>query len=92
MPSHNTPQNFHYFVGLTAQKMKFSIKDFFSKCDQIRSFLFCGVQDTRGLRVLILHHTIKIHLNLVRESEGCPVGTIITQKVFVITIKTLKLI
>ena len=26
----------------TAQKMKFSIKDFFSKCDQIRSFLrFC---------------------------------------------------
>ena len=26
-------------VILTAQKMKFSIKDFFSKCDQIRSFL-----------------------------------------------------
>ena len=23
----------------TAQKMKFSMKDFFSKCDQIRSFL-----------------------------------------------------
>ena len=23
----------------TAEKMKFSIKDFFSKCDQIRSFL-----------------------------------------------------
>ena len=23
----------------TAQKMKFSIKDFFNKCDQIRSFL-----------------------------------------------------
>ena len=23
----------------TAQKMKFSINDFFSKCDQIRSFL-----------------------------------------------------
>ena len=23
----------------TAQKMKFSIKDFFRKCDQIRSFL-----------------------------------------------------
>ena len=23
----------------TEQKMKFSIKDFFSKCDQIRSFL-----------------------------------------------------
>ena len=27
------------FVTNTAQKMKFSIKDFFSKCDQIRSFL-----------------------------------------------------
>ena len=24
---------------ITAQKMKFSIKDFFSKCDQIRSFI-----------------------------------------------------
>ena len=23
----------------TAQKVKFSVKDFFSKCDQIRSFL-----------------------------------------------------
>ena len=35
----------------SAQKLKFSIKDFFSKCDQIRSFLriwsqlqFCAVQ------------------------------------------------
>ena len=28
----------------TAQKMKFSIKDFFSNCDQIRSFIFCAVQ------------------------------------------------
>ena len=26
-------------ITFTAQKMKFSIKDFFSKCDQIRSFL-----------------------------------------------------
>ena len=25
--------------GITAQKLKFSIKDFFRKCDQIRSFL-----------------------------------------------------
>ena len=31
---------FHAYRGNnTAQKMKFSIKDFFSKCDQIRSFL-----------------------------------------------------
>ena len=27
--------------SITAQKMKFSIKDLFSKCDQIRSFLQC---------------------------------------------------
>ena len=26
-------------LNVTAQKMKFSIKDFFSKCDQIRSLL-----------------------------------------------------
>ena len=26
-------------VSITAQKIKFSIKDFFSKCDQMRSFL-----------------------------------------------------
>ena len=26
-------------MDATAKKMKFSIKDFFSKCDQIRSFL-----------------------------------------------------
>ena len=26
-------------ITVTAQKMQFSIKDFFSKCDQIRSFL-----------------------------------------------------
>ena len=29
----------HYGFTLTAQKTKFSITDFFSKCDQIRSFL-----------------------------------------------------
>ena len=27
-------------TAFTAQKMKFSIKDFFSKCEQIRSFLW----------------------------------------------------
>ena len=49
-------------VLLTAQKMKFSIKDFFSKSDQIHRFLrisfmenfiFCAVVDlTRNLRAL----------------------------------------
>ena len=28
------------FQTNTAQKIKFSVKDFFSKCDQIRSFLW----------------------------------------------------
>ena len=37
-----------HITYVTAQKMKFSIKDFFSKCEQIRSFLrktsfFCAV-------------------------------------------------
>ena len=32
-------QKLRYFCAITAQKMKFSIKDFFSKCDQSRSFL-----------------------------------------------------
>ena len=27
-------------ITVTTQKMKFSVKDFFSKCDQIRSFLW----------------------------------------------------
>ena len=30
---------FPIFIG-TAQKMKFSVKDFFSRCEQIRSFLW----------------------------------------------------
>ena len=37
-----TQNNFHNILDDTAnttQKMKFPIKDFFSKCDQIRSFL-----------------------------------------------------
>ena len=33
-------KNFKYCKTFTAQKMKFSIKDFFSKCDQIRGKLW----------------------------------------------------
>ena len=32
-------RNIKHFSTITAQKMNFSIKDFTSKCDQIRSFL-----------------------------------------------------
>ena len=28
----------------TAQKMKFSIKDFFSQCDHLENFIFCAVK------------------------------------------------
>ena len=28
--------------------MKFSIKDFFSKCDQIRSFIICKIRKIQG--------------------------------------------
>ena len=33
-----------WIISNTAQKMKFSIKDFFSRCDQIRSFLRIWLQ------------------------------------------------
>ena len=38
-------QHWNYVVAINAQKMKFSIKDVFRKCDQIRSenFIFCAV-------------------------------------------------
>ena len=36
---HAFPNHSCYHCAITAEKMKFSIKDFFSKCDQIRSFL-----------------------------------------------------
>ena len=38
----------------TAQKMKFSIKDFFSKCDQFRRLIFCCYNPQK--------HLIKDHL------------------------------
>ena len=30
-------------IHVNAEKMKFSIKDFFSKCDQMKNFIFCEV-------------------------------------------------
>ena len=36
--------NFYEQLSNTAQKMEFSIKDFFSKCDQISRKLRCFVQ------------------------------------------------
>ena len=38
VPRFETEAAYHRY-SYNAQKMKFSIKDFFSKCDQIRSFL-----------------------------------------------------
>ena len=70
---------FHCFWLHTAQKMKFSIKDFFSKCDQIRrklriwshllkkslkeNFIFCAV--TYQHRFMIKHLLPKFsHLSI----------------------------
>ena len=36
---HLTECNMNCTIYITAQKLKFPIKDFFSKCDQIRSIL-----------------------------------------------------
>ena len=38
--SNGTKTSFWDSYSYTAQKLKFSSKDFFSKCDQIRSFLW----------------------------------------------------
>ena len=51
------PHIFHH----TAQKMKFSIKDFFGKCDQIRSFIFCAVT---------VHVITKLLLDEIYPSQG----------------------
>ena len=60
-----------YPVENTAQKMKFSIKDFFSKCDQIRSFLkkslmenfFCAVEtETQRQHVMYIQCLLDVHL------------------------------
>ena len=37
--SNSSASNLQHIALITAQKMKYSIKDFFSKCDQTRSFL-----------------------------------------------------
>ena len=39
----------------TAQKMKFSIKDFFSKCDQTRAVMVKHTQIIRRLLLFLLH-------------------------------------
>ena len=64
-------------VHSTAQKMMFSIKDFFSKCDQSRSFMenliFCAVQDVQKT-----HWTSSECLMYVQfTSRGYPFKTIL---------------
>ena len=39
----------------TAQKVKFSVKDFFSKCDQIRSFLRNSLMETSFFKQYYIH-------------------------------------
>ena len=48
-------------LSFTAQKMKFSIDDFFSKCDQIRRKRFCAVFIVKFERI---QHNIQ-HINFI---------------------------
>ena len=55
----------------TAQKMKFSIEDFFSECDQIRSFLLCNkitLTVYQELRILSRVHILALGLGF--QSRG----------------------
>ena len=52
-------------IIITAQKMKFPIKDFFSKCDQIRSFL--NIQHTIIIILSYFHVSIQ---NLLKAVYG----------------------
>ena len=56
---------FHIFVlnagePNTAQKIKFSIKDFFSKCDQIHSFLaISSFRDRFQAGIFVAEHEVE---------------------------------
>ena len=50
-------------ASITAQKMKFSIKDSFSKCDQIRRKLYFILVNPRNT-VMIKKHSLKKLLTL----------------------------
>ena len=53
-------------LPLTTQKMKFSIEDFFSKCDQIRSFLplFKKKTKTSFISIHIIHQVYKFNTQI----------------------------
>ena len=73
----------YLFLSYTAQKMKFSIKDFFSKCDQIRrklriwshllkkslieNFIFCTVTE-RVAVIYFLKDTLFISWEIMQSS------------------------
>ena len=67
------------FYVFTAQKMKFSIKNFFSKCDQIRNFL--QLQNLQYLYLLITSDLLFSMLSsLCRAIASFPFITPITRK------------
>ena len=56
----------YIYIYFYTKKIKFSIKDFFSKCDQIRSFLilnenfiFCAVYESVDLQIKVLDLYLK---------------------------------
>ena len=56
----------------TAQKMKFSMKDFFSKCDQIRSFLRIW---SHLLKKYLMENFIFCAVKAVNDGSLCQLST-----------------
>ena len=63
-PSHSTAFSEYNTLIITAQKMKFSIKDFFSKCDQIRRFLIDWKNLNGKLHFLCSVYTFSVEVDI----------------------------
>ena len=59
------------YVNTIAQKMKFSVKDFFSKCDQIRSFLWIW---SHSLKKFLPENFIFCALNKTTQNKHKPIS------------------
>ena len=58
----------YFFENITAQKIKFSINDFFSKCDQIRSFQRIW---SLLLRKSLMENIIFCAVHLAQQNHKC---------------------
>ena len=65
---HISPHNSYVWV-IAAQKMKFSVKDFFSKCDQIRGLLRIW---SHLLKISLMENFIFCSVNKILIALKCP--------------------